>query len=80
MDRLVALTRRNAAPDYVQEEWDTFMRCLNCCFLSALTRLAIRQDEVGAQAKKALKQAGLSAKGKPGTFQWVSEAVRAALA
>ena len=77
VDRLVALTCRNAAPDYVQEEWATFMRCLNSCFLSALTKLAIRQGEVGAQAPKALKQAGLSAKGKPGTLQWVSEAVRA---
>ena len=75
--RLVALTRLNAAPDYVQEEWDTFMSCLNSCFLSALSKLAARQDEVGAQTRKALKQAGLSAKGKPGTFQWVSEAVRA---
>ena len=60
-------------PDYVQEEWDVFMSCLNRCFLSALGNLAVRQDEVGAFAKQALKQPGLSAKGRPGIFQWIPE-------
>ena len=74
--RLNTLITRSAQPDAVQEEWHVFMRCLNCCFLSALGSLAVRQDEVGVYARQALRQTGLSAKGRPGSFQWVPEALK----
>ena len=56
------------------------MRCLNRCFLFAFDALAVRQDDVGAFAKQALKQTCLSAKGRPGIFQWVPEATKSSRA